>query len=511
MDENNNLKWGVIFSYLNTAMGFVVAILYTPFLLQSLGQQQYGLYNMGQAAVSYLSLTEFGFGNAVVRYASKYRAEGNKEKTAALYGMFTYLYLAIAVIVFVIGMVLVMFSDRFYSVSTGAEGYRQLRIIMTIMVINMTYTFSTTVFSAIINSYEKFTFSKVTELIYTILKPISMIPLLIFGYKAVALSVVTLILTVALHTGNIIYVRKKLKVQICMNTKNMDFSILKEILGYSFFIFLGTIVSQLNNNTDNIILGIISGEAAVAVYSIGYTLNTYIQQIPGIISGVFFPRVTMRITKGATMEEMTNLMTRIGRIQFFLSLLVCSGFLIFGKCFITLWAGESYHTAYWIILVLIIPAMIPNIQSIGVQILQAMNKHQFRAVLYVVCAVLNVAFSIPAGLQFGPLGCAACTGLTTLLTCGFVMNWYYRKKINLDMAYFWKNILSIFVRALPVLTVGYCAGAIFFSPSNWITLGIAIIAYTVIYAIYIYCVCMNESEKLIIAGMLARTETVKRR
>lgn len=503
MSDNRNLKWGIIFSYITMVAGIVVSITYTPFMLRSLGSQQFGLYNMGQAAVSYLGLAEFGFGNAVVRYASKYRAEGNEQKTASLYGMFMYLYYFLAVIVFVVGTVICIFSDKFYTVSTGEVGYTELKIIIMIMVISLSFTFATTTYSSIITSYERFTFLKVTNLIYTLLKPAVMIPLLIWGYKAIAMSLVTLILTVLLQIANIVYVRRVLKVRIDMHKKHMEFGILKEIVGYSFFIFLGSIVGQLNDNADTVILGIISGEIAVSVYSIGYTLNTYVQQIPGVIASVFFPRVTERITKGASMNDMTDLMIRVGRIQFYIAFLICAGFTIFGQEFIFLWAGEEYHTSYYIVLVLILPAIIPNIQAIPVLVIQAMNKHQFKAILYVVCAVLNVASSIPAGLAFGPLGCAACTGITTLITKGIIINWYYAKKIHLGIGRFWKNIGLLSLRFVPVIAFGVLLNLLPL-PVSWLGMIIKVFVFTVAFSLYAFYVCMNREEKTLILNPIRK-------
>lgn len=503
MNGNKNLQWGIIFSYITMIAGIIVSMTYTPFLLRSLGTQQYGLYNMGQAAVSYLGLTEFGFGNAVVRYASKYRAEGNFEKTSAMYGMFMYIYALLAMIILVAGTVICIFSERFYTVTTGAEGYRELRIIIIVMVINLALTFLLQPYSAIITSYERFTFIKVTNLIYTLMKPMAMIPLLIWGYKAIALSVVSFILQQLLNLVNVIYVRRVLKVQIIMNRRQMDFSILKEIVGYSFFIFLGSVVAQLNDSADTIILGIISGESGVAVYSIGYQLNTYIQQMPSIVSGVFFPRVTARITRGASMDDMTSLMIRIGRIQYFIAFLLCSGFCLFGSGFIYLWAGADYGISYWIVLVLIIPAVIPNIQSIPVMVIQAMNRHQFKAILYVICAVLNVVLSVPAGLMFGPIGCAACTGATTLLTKGIIINWYYAKKIHLGIGIFWRNIGALTIKLLPLIIFGVALNLVF-ETMSWFGLFAKVIVYTSCFAVYIFFMCMNQEEKELVNGVLAK-------
>ena len=473
-----------------------------------LGAQQYGLYGMGQAAVSYLGLAEFGFGNAVVRYSSKYRAEGNEKKTASIYGMFMYLYIFLAAIVLIVGTIICILSDKIFTVSTGEVGYTELRLIIMIMVINLTFTFATQPYSSIINSYERFTFLKVTNLIYTLLKPAVMIPLLIWGYKAVAMSLVTMILTMLLQLANIIYVRKVLKVKIDMQRKHMEFGILKEIIGYSFFIFLGSIVGQLNDNADSVILGVISGEIAVSIYSIGYQLNSYIQQIPGVFSSVFFPRVTERITKGASMEDMTDLMIRVGRIQYYIAFLMCTGFSVFGQEFIYLWAGEEYYVSYFIVLVLILPAVIPNIQGIPIFVIQAMNKHQFKAVLYLICAVLNVALSIPAGMAFGPLGCAACTGITALLTKGIIINWYYAKKIHLGIGRFWKSIGFLTLKLCPIILVGVAINFISL-PVSWFGLIIKIVIFSILYCIYAYFVCMNPEEKMLITGALRKVKIIR--
>lgn len=503
MSDNRNLKWGIIMSYITMIAGLVVSITYTPFMLRSLGSQQFGLYNMGQAAVSYLGLAEFGFGNAVVLYASKYRAEGNEKKTASLYGMFMYLYYFLAAVVLIVGTVICIFSDKFYTVSTGEIGYTELKFIIMIMVISLSFTFATTTYSSIITSYERFTFLKVTNLIYTLLKPAVMIPLLIWGYKAIAVSLVTLVLTILLQVANIVYVRKVLKVRIDMHRKHMEFGILKEIIGYSFFIFLGSIVGQLNDNADTIILGAISGEVAVSIYSIGYTLNTYLQQVPGVVTGVFFPRVTERITKGASMSEMTNLMIRVGRIQYYIAFLLFSGFILFGQDFVYLWAGEEYSISYYIVLVLILPAVIPLIQAIPVHVIQAMNKHQFKAILYVVCAILNVALSIPAGMMFGPLGCAVCTGIATLLTKGIIINWYYAKKIHLGIGRFWKNIGLLTLRLIPIVVFGILLNLIPL-PVSWLGMIIKVLVFTVAFSLYAFFRCMNKEEKDLILNPIRK-------
>ena len=68
--QKNELKSGVILSYINLGLGTVIPFIYTPIMLRMLGQAEYGLFSLASSAVSYLSLLSFGFGSTIIRYIS---------------------------------------------------------------------------------------------------------------------------------------------------------------------------------------------------------------------------------------------------------------------------------------------------------------------------------------------------------------------------------------------------------------------------------------------------------
>ena len=89
-------------------------------------------------------------------------------------------------------------------------------------------------------------------------------------------------------------------------------------------------------------------------------------------------------------KELTSLFTRVGRIQFILLSLICSGFIFFGRPFISMWAGKNYVEAYHIALLLMMPVTIPLTQNLGIEIQKAKNMHQFRSWLYFFMAISNL-------------------------------------------------------------------------------------------------------------------------
>ena len=84
----NQIKGGVILSYLSLFVGNAISIVYTPIMIRMLGQSEYGLYNLVASFVSYLGLFSFGFDNTYLRYYTQYKETESEDKVASLNGMF---------------------------------------------------------------------------------------------------------------------------------------------------------------------------------------------------------------------------------------------------------------------------------------------------------------------------------------------------------------------------------------------------------------------------------------
>ena len=123
--------------------------------------------------------------------------------------------------------------------------------------------------------------------------------------------------------------------------------------------------------------------------------------------------------------------------------LLTGGFIVFGQYFIVhIFAGEGYEEAYTVTLYLVIPALVPLIQNIGIEIQRALNKHQFRSVIYLIIAICNVGISIPLASKWGAVGAAMGTAFSLLIGNGLIMNLFYHKALKINMLYFWKEILK---------------------------------------------------------------------
>lgn len=77
----NQLKAGAALSYISIGLNNIIGLLYTPYMLRMMGQNEYGLYSLVASVVAYLTVLDLGFGNAIVRYTAKFRAEAKRKSS----------------------------------------------------------------------------------------------------------------------------------------------------------------------------------------------------------------------------------------------------------------------------------------------------------------------------------------------------------------------------------------------------------------------------------------------
>ena len=499
-------KAGVLLSYGQTVLSTIISLVYTPVMLRLLGTSEYGTYTLVSGFISNLSLMSFGLGSAYVRYYSRAKVQEGEDGVAHINGMFMVIFLVISAMSLLVGGVLVANVQNIFGAKLTAHEIETARVLMALLVVNIAVSFPCSVFSSYITANERFLFQRIINMIRTVLNPIVMLPLLLMGLGSVALVVVTLVLSVVTDAFNIWYCRRKLSMRLTFG--HFDFALLREMGGFSFFIFLNMIIDQINWTVDTTLLGIISGTAATAIYGVGAQINSYYKTLSTSISGVFVPQINRIVAEGQGDDRLTSLFTRVGRIQFLLLMLVLTGFVFVGEPFIDAWGGGEYAGAYPIALMLMVPVTLPLIQNLGIEIQRAKNMHQFRSKVYFFMALGNVLVSIPLGMRYGGLGCAMGTAISLIIGNGFVMNWYYQTHIGLDMKYFFRSILSMVPAMVPPALLGLLAVRLhtFSGYSGVLTFAVP---YTAVYALCVYRWAMNDEEQGMVRGMLRRLKPAR--
>lgn len=495
----NQVKAGAVLNYVIIGLNTLTGLLYTPYMLRCLGQNEYGLYSLVASVIAYLTLLDFGFGSAIVRYTAKIRATGTKKDEWELYGMFVSGYAIIGIIVTIAGLLLYFNVDRMFDRTMTPEELSQARIMMALMVANLAITFPFSVFGSIISAYEKFVFQRILSIARILLSTGVLIAVLALGYKAIALVIVQTIFSIGTLIANFIYCRYRLHIKIWFRRYNMV--LFKEIMAFSWWNFLGAIVDRIYWGTGQFVLGAISGTVAVAIFSVAITLMNMYMTMSTSITTVLLPRITVMATKKENDNEISDLFIRTGRLQFCIMALILSGFIIFGKSFIQLWAGDNYIESYYITAMFFAVLLCPLIQNVGITILLARGQQKFRSLSYLAIAVISLAAQMLLSPKYGVMGCAWAVTGALFLGQWVVMNIYYKTSQHIAIGAFWGQIIRMSV-APALITFGGIIAQSYIHISSWLQLGIGILLYLCIYLPAFWYFSMNKYEKSQISGPL---------
>lgn len=488
----NQRKLGALLSYLHILLANTVSILYTPYMLRMMGQSEYGLFGTANSFVSYLSILSFGIGGAYIRFNARCRTAGDREGERQLNGMFLVVFSCLAVLVFIGGMGCIVLAGQLVEETFTAVELYKLRVILLLLTANMMITFIMNVVMMALQAYEKYIVLRVVSLVAALMNPAVNIIALMMGGRAITITVISLVISIICYVFYFFYARKVIRMEFSFKGFRPD--VLKEIFIFSGFLFLNSITDQITFSTDNIVLSAVKGTKAVAIYTIGSQFKNYFQQFSTSISSVFAPSVNLMVAKKLDMKEMDALFCRVGRVQFYVISLVLIGYTAIGQVFVRLWAGEDYAEAFWIGLMLMLSVCVPSFQNVGLEIQKALNKHKARSVVYFLISLCNIAITIPCAIRWSGIGAAAATLFSTFFGYVVFMNYYYWKRIGLDIPAFWRSIASI----LPGYIAPVAAGLLinrFWHMDSFLDILLGAIVISVIFLCSAWKFSMNDYER----------------
>lgn len=500
--KRDQIKAGAALSYVSMALSTVISLVYTPIMISRLGDSEFGVYQTVLPIISYLNMLSFGLGSAYVRYYSRFKTAGDKKGMAKLNGMFLITYLVLGALLLVMGFSLSMHGDIIFGKKLTADEIALGERLLRIMTVNAALTFPISVFESHVTINERYMFQKIVGMGKQVLNPLIMIPLLIIGYRSVTLTIVALIFTILSGIINIYYCLVKLKMPFSF--RHYDFALLREMMGFTLYVFIGIVVDNFNWSIDRLLLAWIHGTTAVTVYTVAAQLNMFYLAFSNAISNVLTPRVHRLVAENRPMRELDALFTKIGRLQFILLGCIFFGFAAVGRSFVVLWGGdEQFAVDYWTTLLLFFATMWTNIQTVGIEIQRAKNMHKFRSLVYLAVALGNTLLSIPLCMRWEGLGAAIGTTFATFVGNVLLMNWYYYKRIGMNIPKFWRHIFHLMPAMILPAALAVVL-AIFVHPASYFGLILPGIALVAVYAASMWLFGMNRFERDLIASPIRR-------
>lgn len=498
MNAFGQIGKGALLSYISILFSILSGLIYTPWMVRQIGKSDYGLYILVTSFLTYFVI-DFGLGQAIATFISKYNARNEGYKTKRLLGIATRIYFIIDVIIFLTLFFLYFFIEEIFTGLNETE-ISKFRVIYCIAGLFSFLSFPFTPLNGILISYERFTFLKICDVIQRTGTIALMVLALFLDYRLYALVLINALVGLIVIAIKTYYIRKTMDIEL--DIRYRDVSLVKQLFGFSVWVTIIGIAQRLLINVTPTLLAVFSDTSAIAIFAVGSVIEGYIWTFASALNGLFLPRVANLSEASKDRGAITNLMIKVGRIQLFVIGLFVIAIITLGIDFIRLWMGDDFSMSYWIALFLILPGTIKITQEIASTLVFIENKVKYSAFIYLLSSIASVSISIILIPYYGSLGAAIgiSTGIFFFQIIG--MNLLYYREMKIDIFLFFKE--TFFKMAIP-LTLSLLLGFYIshqFVISTFIDFSIQVLLLGVSYFFLMWLLALNSFEKSMIREVL---------
>ena len=182
----------------------------------------------------------------------------------------------------------------------------------------------------------------------------------------------------------------------------------------SWHMFAAIVSTTLYLHTNTVVLGLLSGARAVAMYSIAGKLMTAVQSVSYPLTQAIFPRASYLFAQQP--DQAWSLLKRVARLMLPALCAASIVLALFAHDSVRLLGGPNYAAAASVVQIMApVPVLvaIATLLSQTVMVNVGLTKHL--APIYVVVGLLNLVLLFPLAARFGADGAAACLTLAETL------------------------------------------------------------------------------------------------
>jgi O-antigen/teichoic acid export membrane protein len=417
VSEANTVTRNLSTRYLAIVAEMAVGLLVLPFNVAHLGKAAYGLWVLTTSITAYFSVLDLGYSGALVKFVAQYRARHDIRGLNEILSTTFYLFTVFGALTYVVAIVLAVFLDRVLHIPP--DQLHVGRVVLLVTSVNVAAGTAFTVFGAVINGFQRYDINNITGTVSSVLVAIVNVAVLSLGYGLVELVVATTIvrvLTYWVYRANAYRVFPALD----LSPRHVRRSRLREVTSFSVFMLLIDWANKLNYSIDAIVIGILLGTTAVAVWSVGQRLAETTQRLTNQLNDILFPNIVDHSESSRTdrLQAILLIGTRLSLatvVPLGVALMLMAGPLI------RAWVGPDFDGSVIVVQLLALTVMIRVGNATAQTLLKGADQHRLVAYTNVVTALVNVVLSVVLARKMGLAGVAIGTLIPVSASSLFVL------------------------------------------------------------------------------------------
>lgn len=335
--ENTRLAKNTIFLYFRMILVMGVTLFTSRVILNALGVNDYGIYNVVGGMVSLFSVISGSLSSAISRFITFELGTGNFEKLKQIFSTAMSIQIILSILCLIIGG-----SLGFWFLNTkmniASERIYSANWVLFFSIITFIISLLSVPYNAEIIAHEKMKTFAYVGIIEVMLK--LGVAYLIYAFKEDKLIFYSLLMAGVSLILRIIYgIYCSKHFEECKTSFKFNKKIFKEMSGFAGWNFIGTASTVIRDQGNNIILNLFLGTVVNAAYSIGMQVSNAAYSFSQNFMTAINPQITKTFAQN-NHDKLISLIYRGSRFSFFLLWIIALVLLFNTKMIITLWLKE---------------------------------------------------------------------------------------------------------------------------------------------------------------------------
>ncbi|MGA2643957.1 MAG: oligosaccharide flippase family protein [Candidatus Sulfotelmatobacter sp.] len=423
--KNVASSWGGL--AVNVAVGFFLS----PFILHHLGDEAFGLWILIFSLTGYYGIFDFGIRSSLVRYVSKFQATSDKDQLTRLVNTSLFTYTCLGLMLVIPTVLGGSYVDRLFHVSPSF--LKDARILFLMVGYSVALSFPLGVSGGILEGLQRFYLMNWTNIVATLTRAVLIVYVLRHGFGLLSVALITVSLPLITSAVRTVIAQRLL--HISYGWKYVDRDSLRQVANYGSVTFMIIVAGRLRFKTDAVIIGTFLSAAAITHFSIGARLVDYAGEVVSSLAQIFTP-MSSHFHATGDYNQLRRIFLSGNRACALVMLPMTVALVVMGKSVIEAWVGQRYVSSYTVLLIVLIPSTVYQMQSTSNRILFGMSLHKSLAYVVLMEGIANVILSIVLVRPLGIVGDALGTAIPLLCTSLFFLPRHMCRQLGIPVRRF---------------------------------------------------------------------------
>ena len=339
MNSGNRIIFNTGVIYVQHIISVVVSLFSVRFVLQALGEDDYGVYMLVAGVVVMLNVLSSTMSNTSMRFMSYNLGKNDLEISKRTFNTTLYIHYCLAFLIVVLLEIggWLMFE---YVLNIPEERIASAKVVYQFMIITSLVSVVSVPFDAIINSHENLLFLSIMAILESLSTlGIALLLLVYDGNRLVLYGLLLMIVGIIIRITKQVYTRIKYPECRVSFRKYKDNALMKSILSFTGWDLLNSLSALCSTQLRGVFINMFFGVKVNAAEGIGKRVNSQLNVLSTGITRAITPQMNIKAGSGDR-EGMIRLMNIGVKFTTFMYCLVCVPLVIEMPFILDIWLKD---------------------------------------------------------------------------------------------------------------------------------------------------------------------------